>query len=218
MKVLAYAGIGSRKTPEPVLSYMYRLGKRLAQLGYLLRSGAANGADHAFENGADAGHGKKEIWLPWLNFNDHPSTLCPTREAYRMAESIHPRWELLTSGAKALHARNCHQILGSSLDDPVKFCVCWTEDGCEEESSRTPNTGGTGTAIVLASRYKVPIFNLGTVDGVSRLNKFMESNLSNTPNAAELSPSDGILKEPFVLQCIELFDAKIISMSRISSR
>ena len=46
-----YAGIGSRKTPEDIITLMHRLGVRLAELGFTLHSGAANGADTAFEIG-----------------------------------------------------------------------------------------------------------------------------------------------------------------------
>lgn len=58
----AYAGIGSRKTPKNVLDFMFEIGKELALLGYVLRSGGAEGADSAFEKGADSVKGMKEIY------------------------------------------------------------------------------------------------------------------------------------------------------------
>ena len=51
MKSMLYAGVGSRATPEPVLDLMRRCATRLEVLGYTLRSGGANGAETAFEEG-----------------------------------------------------------------------------------------------------------------------------------------------------------------------
>jgi len=47
-----YTGIGSRKTPYQVQQQMQRIAQFLAKKGYTLRSGSANGADSAFEEGA----------------------------------------------------------------------------------------------------------------------------------------------------------------------
>lgn len=125
----AYAGIGSRETPEDVLETMRKIAAFLARQGYTLRSGAAPGADSAFEEGAVASGGKTEIWVPWKGFNQHRSTLFPTPEAFALAEKHHPAWASCKQGARALHARNGHQVLGASLSDPVDFIVCWTKGG-----------------------------------------------------------------------------------------
>lgn len=165
-----YAGIGSRKTPEPIQARMRQLAARLATLGYTLRSGAAEGADKAFEEGCrDSGIGEAEIWLPWAGFNGHASKLLPTEEHYLMAEQAHPNWGNLSRGARALHARNVGQVLGMDLETPVSFVLCWTPDGCESESTRTRDTGGTGTAITLASRRGIPVFNMGNLGVEKRL-------------------------------------------------
>ena len=47
-----YAGIGSRKTPKDICELMTRVARYLYFKGYTLRSGAADGADTAFEIGA----------------------------------------------------------------------------------------------------------------------------------------------------------------------
>ena len=56
-----FSGIGSRKTPLEICKIMTRIGEKLQEKGYILRSGAAIGADKAFELGAKT----KEIYLPW---------------------------------------------------------------------------------------------------------------------------------------------------------
>ena len=147
-----YAGIGSRETPTDILHLMTAIAKRLATYDYVLRSGAAPGADSAFELGAPTD--KVEIYLPWKGFNGHPSKLCyPSNEALAMAEQFHPNWNACSRGARALHARNCHQILGRDLNDPVDFVVCWTRGGS--------GTGGTGQALRIARAHSIPIYDLG---------------------------------------------------------
>jgi hypothetical protein len=46
-----YTGIGARRTPSDVLDLMHSLAMRLSG-GWVLRSGGADGADRAFEEGA----------------------------------------------------------------------------------------------------------------------------------------------------------------------
>lgn len=160
-KTLYYAGIGSRKTPEPILADMRSLAQRLALRGFVLRSGAADGADAAFEAGCAAAKGRAEIWLPWPGFNDHaPTGFSPTKAHEDLAATLHPAWERLSRGPRLLHTRNVGQILGQDVNTPVSFVLCWTPDGCESEATRSRETGGTGTAIGLASRLGIPVFNL----------------------------------------------------------
>lgn len=150
---MKYSGIGSRQTPPHIIEQMKSIAKHLAQLNWLLRSGGADGADLAFEAGCDEVGGQKEIFLPWKGFNNSKSTLYnPTVEAFQMAATIHPVYKNLSIGAQKLHARNCHQILGSDLNDPVSLVVCWTKDGSEK--------GGTATALKIAKRYDIRIINL----------------------------------------------------------
>lgn len=168
---MAYAGIGSRKTPPAELERMTRAAERLAGMGYALRSGAAPGADTAFEAGAGD---RKEIFLPWAGFNGSKSTfVAPTREAEEVAASVHPAWQKLSPAAKKLMARNSHQVLGEDLRSPVDFLVCWTACGSESEADRSAATGGTGQAIALASRWGVPVFNLARPDAGERMLRYL---------------------------------------------
>lgn len=168
---MAYAGIGSRKTPPDQMVRMTRAAERLAGMGYTLRSGAASGADTAFEAGAVD---RKEIFLPWAGFNGSTSSfVAPTREAEDVAACVHPAWQKLSPAARKLMARNSHQVLGADLRSPVDLVVCWTEDGAETEADRGQTTGGTGQAIALASRWGVPIFNLAKPDAGERMLQYL---------------------------------------------
>lgn len=156
-----YAGIGARNTPRTILKIMERFGMEAAYKGCVLRSGGAIGADTAFERGCDIQHGEKQIFLPWKGYNDHPSEYFEDSmpEAYDLAKSIHPAWNRLSPAARKLVARNMHQIMGPTFDDPVDFVVCWTPDKMESHTQYSRASGGTGTAIYAASMLEIPVYN-----------------------------------------------------------
>ncbi len=157
-----YAGIGSRQTPQAVLEMMERIGRAMAGHGWTLRSGAADGADTAFEAGAERGGGPREIWLPWHGFNDRTADGDGTRvginnQANRdLARQSHPAWHVLSDAVQKLMVRNVHQILGPEpgSSPPTDLVLCWTPDG--------GGGGGTGMAIRLAERHGIPVVDLGT--------------------------------------------------------
>lgn len=145
-----YTGIGSRVTSKEVCNAMTKIAKRLQEEEFTLRSGGADGADFAFELGAGY---KKEIYLPWKNFNSNKSELfIPSESAMKLASEIHPVWDKLNRGGKLLHARNCHQVLGKNLNTPSDFLICWTLGGGV--------SGGTATAMKLADKWNIPVYNM----------------------------------------------------------
>lgn len=150
---MIYTGIGSRKTPSKILSDMVFVGGFLGTENVTLRSGGANGADSAFEQGCDNVTGPKEIFLPWENFNGKEGHYTVDKNALDLAATIHPAWHNCSPAAKKLHARNCYQVLGASLCVPSNLVICYTEDGKLQ--------GGTATALKLAMQYNIPIMNLG---------------------------------------------------------
>lgn len=149
-----YAGIGSRKTPEPMLDAMIQIGEQLAQQGWTLRSGGAQGADTAFETGCDRGQGWKEIYLPWKGFNHSKSPLYEIdQEAYEIARKFHPNWAAMGNAGHRLMARNVYQIGGLDLNTPADMVICWTPGG--------NGSGGTGQAIRLANYADIPVIDMG---------------------------------------------------------
>lgn len=154
--MIYYAGIGSRETPESILNLMKQMGAHLAKIGVVLRSGGAEGADQAFEEGCDSVNGLKEIYLPWKNFQNSHSKLIvgpPGTKAYEIAEEYHPYWANLSDGVKKLQARNSHQVLGEDLATLSNFVICYTAKG--------KGKGGTGQAIRIAKAHNIPIFDCG---------------------------------------------------------
>ncbi len=155
-KPLYFAGIGARKTPHEVLVKMRKCGKVLSDLGYILRSGGARGADSAFESGYILGkmRSSEEIFLPFKKFNQHSSPLFGSDiEARKIAKEFHPRWENVGDVGRDFHARNVYQILGRNLKTPVEFILCWTPNG--------KIVGGTGLALRIGQHFNIPIFNFG---------------------------------------------------------
>lgn len=140
-----YAGIGSRDTPKHICELMFNIGKHFSQHNWVLRSGHARGADRAFEDGCDAATfgRKKEI------FKGNDSV---DRAALDLAEKFHPAWHNCDADAMRLHARNGYIILGSNLDDPVEFVICYAPGRFE--------WGGTSQALRIAKHYNIPVINL----------------------------------------------------------
>lgn len=146
-----YTGIGSRNCPEWAYDVAFELGRRLAGYGYILRSGGAEGMDSAFENGCNYGKGKKEIYLPWKNFNENKSKLYElTDDGFILAEALHPAWHKLKSSVKRLMVRNTYQVSGANLDSPSNFIICYTPW----------HKGGTLQALRLAKELDIRVFNL----------------------------------------------------------
>jgi hypothetical protein len=157
-----YTGIGARETPEHILRLFESVGKYLANQGYILRSGGSEGADKAFENGCDLVNGKKEIYIPWFDFNGSKSRfVLNDSRAYEIAEKHHPAWGRLTQCGRKLQARNTHQVLGNHFSEPSEFLICLTKNG--------NGGGGTGQAIRIANAYDVLVFDCGKYDSIEEI-------------------------------------------------
>lgn len=158
-----YTGIGSRKTPINVQRAMTDIARHFSRHKWILRSGGADGADLAFEKGADL----KQIFLPWKGFNGNDSPFYEhNEEAARIAAKYHPRWGRLNNSARAMHTRNVYQVLGYDLKTPTSLVICWTADG--------KASGGTGQALRIAKDANIPIYNLYNEEDIIRLKILMD--------------------------------------------
>lgn len=164
MNNIYYTGVGSRKTPGSIINLINEISFVLTKKGFWLRSGGANGADQAFENNSE---------LSDIYFAEDSSI-----ESEEIAAKFHPNWNNLSPFVKKLHGRNSFQVLGSKLNEPSYFLICWTEDGCTRNSERNQDTGGTGTAISIADFYKVPTYNLGKKTHFDLWERFVNKELS----------------------------------------
>lgn len=166
-----YAGAGARKTQKPILDLMWRTAVLLRRTGWTCRSGHADGADRAFEDGARQeaeiylpmpGHNGRVVWAKYVMERPQP-------EAYTIAGQLHPNWSACSSTAKALHARNVHMIVGPDVLKPelARFLICWTPGARE--------VGGTGQTIRIAEYFGVEVFNLALAHHRERLEGWEEA-------------------------------------------
>ena len=187
-----YTGVGSRSAPKKIYEIMVEVGYKLAGQGYTLRSGAAEGADRAFEVGViqwflengesyPAPASLAQIYIPWASFTDIHEDYkdwykvldrLPNKNLAReIASRVHPAWDKCSRGAKALHTRNVYQVLGVNLATPSQFLICWAEP----DKHGVPK-GGTRTAWVLGEEYigKEKCFNLFFEEHRKRIEAFLE--------------------------------------------
>jgi hypothetical protein len=54
---------------------------------------------------------------------------------------------------------------------PVDFVLCWTPDGATSRQECTSKTGGTATAIKLASDLGIPVINMQKYSSTEDLEK-----------------------------------------------
>lgn len=159
-----YTGIGSRAAPDRILILMEEFAGAAARQNIVLRSGAAPGADMAFERGCDRNAGPKQIFIPWNGFQgkqEGNDVYLPLPESGDLAAKVHPFYRTVKTPTKLLISRNMHQVLGPDLLTPSRLVLCWTPDGCTSHLTYHPTkTGGTGSAIALASYQHIPVFNL----------------------------------------------------------
>lgn len=184
--------IGSRQLEQKQeyfkdIQLCYNVAFRLATLGITFTSGLCELgfdaiAQKAYSEAVDLGcaeDGQFEVYVA-DQYNIKRSTL-PRKhlaiirnkdliaETERIASEVHPAWDRCNEWARGMHSRNCHQILGYDLKSPVDAVICWTPNGKIQ--------GGTATAIRIALKYNIPVFNLGTKDKESVLQsikKFLE--------------------------------------------
>lgn len=160
---------------------------RLAQLGVTFTSGLCElGMDgiaqKAYSQAVDLGLASESQFEVYVadQYNIRRSTL-PRKhlaiirnkdlisETERIASEVHPAWDKCNEWARGMHSRNCHQILGYDLQSPVDAVICWTPNGNIQ--------GGTATAIRIALKYNIPVFNLGVKDKdnvLQSIRKFLE--------------------------------------------
>jgi hypothetical protein len=179
-----YAGIGSRKIPKVIKDLMVVIGYAMAENGYVLRSGGAEGADTAFQKGCQQWCDdnnvpyckRQEIYLPWNNFNNlkvdkHKGI---TTETFWLAHDLvyetHPNAKNLSPSVMKLMVRNVAQIYGLN-NTPSDLIICWTPDGATKTT--TNETGGTGQALRLALIDNIPIINLKLKKHIKLIEKIL---------------------------------------------
>lgn len=166
-----YALILDKNVPPDILAKAEALVKNLSEQGYTLRIGMAEEFESRFEALAE----RKEVILPWRDFNNHTSKLTFTNDrALAVAKQFHPTFDSMKPAVQKFLARNARLIFGSEMKSRAIFLICWTEDGCEHVKDRLSSTGFVGHPIAIASSEHVPVFNLARPETELRLQRFLE--------------------------------------------
>lgn len=166
MKIITI--IGSRETPQLELEFIEEMAEKFARNNWILRSGAAKGADRAGENGFDKAMGEKEIYLPNKGFMGSTSHLIAPefpnwQNAVALMLYLHPNPKAVKAKplTMSLLARDVYQILGAYLNKPSDLVLCYTQGGALK--------GGTSLALRVCQWYKeetgneIPIVNVGSL-------------------------------------------------------
>lgn len=172
-----YTGIGSRETPNNILNLMENIGYKFAELGWILRSGGAKGADRFFEIGADRYYIERNIKNIVYKEIFTVDNFIKTDENYQFCLKYllpvidkNRNFSTFKPYTKHLLLRNVHQIVGIN-QIPLsftKFVICWIPI---EDYWR--NAGGTRYALRIAHNLNIPIFNLLLEKDRKRLEEFI---------------------------------------------
>lgn len=177
-----YGGIGSRESPPEIMATMTMIASKLEERGYILRSGGAEGADQAFEDGIKD-HSNMRIFLPFDGFNNKfhgfgyisKYSEINVDNAHNAVVTYHPIGRSLKGKTYKLMARNYHQVCGIDGEKNSEFIICWTPDGATKKTTR--NTGGTGQAIRIATALGIPVYNLKNIH--SNIEHFLDKITNN---------------------------------------
>jgi hypothetical protein len=163
-----YAGIGSRETPKEICNKMTEIASLLEKQDFILRSGGAQGADHAFEIGISDPL-MMDIYLPYMNFNNKSGSKyifisnhdhINYKAAYESLK-YHPRGFNMSHGTKVMMIRNYFQACGLVNQSNSSFVICWTPKGANGYTIKTRyEDGGSGQCIRIAAAHNIPVYNL----------------------------------------------------------
>lgn len=149
-----YSGIGSRQTPSEICSILSQIGKKL-QNRFVLRSGAAKGADLAFEKFVSLEN--KIIYKP-QEFDQSPENLdfCTSELESILDKGV--KLKNMRPFVKILLLRDINQVLGDPKNGWKKsdFLICWTPT----ENHSLKECGGSRYAIRCALKHGIRVHNL----------------------------------------------------------
>jgi len=186
-----YTAVGSRGIDDDMFDLMFRIGQRQCDLGFRGRSGGAPGSDTAFWMGAQDSERFNDIgfdvYLPnsWMfnkpefgNLKPDPAwniydatTFDNYEEAQQLAFEARGSFEGLGKGGVQLHTRNSYQVLGHDLKTRSASLVCWAIPVGKQGKVK----GGTNTAVQIALKNAIPVYNLYLDDVRQKLEDWLKT-------------------------------------------
>lgn len=160
----AIACIGSRGLKLSEIFACEAIGRAIAERGWELHTGNAQGADQAFAKGANEVNPKTvHLHLPWFKYERQaivPGNVVRTVDDLALEElewyteiaaRHHPAWGHLSQGVRKLMIRNGMIIL-PRLGHPVTCTVAWPSDKM--------GGGGTGQGMRMSGEVKATLIDL----------------------------------------------------------
>lgn len=149
-----YSGIGSRKTPTEICLILSQIGKKL-QNRLILRSGAAKGADSAFEQYVRSEN--KIIYKP-QEFDQSIENLGFCTQELESILDKGVKLKNMRPFVRLLLLRDMNQVLGDPKNGWKKseFLICWTPT----EDYSLKDAGGSRYAIRCALKHGIRVHNL----------------------------------------------------------
>lgn len=170
-----YAGIGSRTITSEERQKILIIAKKLADSGFVVYSGNAEGSDITFQLGSEK---KCVLLLPWKKFNQKMYDVNNSLDQYEVGKSdegqsmidkYHPSPKSLSYGGRLMMARNWYQIQGFDKYPRVEFVIC-----CANRDDSGKIIGGTGQACRIAEDFGLPVFNIRDNDWMDSFNNYMK--------------------------------------------
>lgn len=162
-----YSGIGSRKTPPEICKILSQIGKKL-QNRFILRSGAAKGADLSFEKFVRSEN--KIIYKP-QDFDQSPENLdfCTSELESNLDKGV--KLKNMRPFVKVLLLRDMNQVLGDPKNGWKKseFLICWTPT----ENYFLKECGGSRYAIRCALKHGIRVHNLINENVMKMVNEWL---------------------------------------------
>lgn len=148
--------IGSRNITKTEFQTLKEIAEFLHNKDFILRSGGADGADSSIMHLKNI-----EVFIPWKGFNKITNGIVLNQRNLNIAKKaikvIHPAYDKLSHGALKLHCRNVQQVWGEDLEDPTATSIVVF---CADEDIFNNVSGGTRTAVEIARRKKIPVYNI----------------------------------------------------------
>ena len=164
----AIACIGSRGLKVSEVLACESIGRAIAERGWELHTGNAQGADQAFARGANQVNPELvHLHLPWFKYERQvivPGNVVRTVEDLNnddlnvyadFARRNHPAWSHLSQGVRKLMVRN-GMIVMPRIDEPVNVTIAWPSD--------KTGGGGTGQGMRMSHEKKITLIDLQHTD------------------------------------------------------
>lgn len=146
--------VGTRSPPNDISHLANTIGSILSNNGCINRTGGAIGMDSDFAKlyniSLIENYRHKSDQIGCINVFE----LDNIDIAIELISQIVPHYDFLSEEDKQLHIRNCYQVLGKDLKTPSDVLICY----CKVIGGKP--IGGTATAITLARKHNIKIYNL----------------------------------------------------------